>query len=282
VEDFGHFHNDTDEEEDESVKNALAVYLNTILFGLIETVKVQNDLVENTMRPAVPASGQSLVIDGAQLELQYCASPIPGANPLETSNEDDSWIMSQGELFSGSLNVPETLLRSNSLRIDFFAENVSESKEVDVIAKVSSLTVHNVLIDPMKALHALERLKTKRKIRKEIGAVLFSVVEMEAGLVTIMADLSKQGYHTLKPKEQQDTLAVLWAGFADLVENVLLPMAENGIIHPDIRPGFDVTSNMLCKLEDNDKRASTTKALFHFRNGSRLKTMADTSHVVPV
>jgi hypothetical protein len=255
VEDFGHFHNDTDEEEDESVKNALAVYLNTILFGLIEAVKVHNDLVENRMRPAVPASGQCLMIGEALLDLQFCASPIPGANPLEISSEDDSWIISQGELFGGKLNVSETLLRSNSERTDFFAETFSESKEVDVIAKVSSLTVHNVLIDPNKALRALERLKMQGKTIKEIGTVLFSVIEMEAGLVTIMADLSKQGYRTLKPKEQQDKLALLWAGFADPVENVLLPMAENGIIHPDIRPGFDVTSNILCKLEDNDTRA---------------------------
>jgi hypothetical protein len=253
VEDFGHFHHDTDEEEDASVKNALAVYLDTVLFGLTEAIKVHNDLVENRMRPAVPASGQCLMIGEALLDLRFCASPIPGANPLETSNEDDSWIISQGDLFTGKLNVSETLMRSRSERIDFFAETFS--KEVDVIAKVSSLTVHNILIDPRTALSALKTLKTKRKIRKEIGAVLYSVIEMKAGLVTIMADLSKQGYQTLKPREQRDKLDVLWAGFADLVENVLLPMAKIGIIHPDIRPGFDVTSNMLCKLEDNDTRA---------------------------
>jgi hypothetical protein len=253
VEDFGHFHHDADEEEDESVKNALAVYLNTVLFGLTEAVKVHDDFVGNRMRPAVPASGQILVIGKAQLDLQFFASPIPGANPIETLNEDHKWIISQGELFKGRLNVFEVLLRSSSKRIIFFPEKFS--KEVDVIAKVSSLTVHNILIDPRTAVSALKTLKMKRKIRKEIGNVLYSVIDMQTGLVTIMADLSKQGYRTLKPKEQRDKLAVLWAGFADLVENVLLPMAENEIIHPDIRPGFDITSNILCKLEGNDTRA---------------------------
>jgi hypothetical protein len=42
--------------------------------------------------------------------------------------------------------------------------------------------------------------------------------------------------------------------FADLVKNVLLPMTTKvRVIHPDIRPGLDITSNFLYNLEDNDK-----------------------------
>ncbi len=255
VEDFGHFHNESDDREGESVKNALSVYLNTLLFGLSEALKVHNDLVENKVRPAVPASGRSLLIGKDPLHLQFCASPIPGANTIDFPHEDERWIVSQGELFAGRLNVYKTDVCSKSLRVDFLGKTIGESKEVNVIAKVTSRTVHPSLINPFKAFDALKELKRRKKLKKEIGSVLYKVVRKEVGLVSIMADLSKHGYRTLKPKEQQDKLAVLWAGFTDLVKNVLLPMAEINIIHPDIRPGFDVTSNILCKLEDNGTRA---------------------------
>jgi hypothetical protein len=85
----------------------------------------------------------------------------------------------------------------------------------------------------------------------EIGSVLYAAVVMEAGMVTIMADLSYQGYVALTPNMNDgNDLPAMWAGFRTLVETVLLPMAELRIIHPDIRPGYDVTFNILCKLED--------------------------------
>jgi hypothetical protein len=48
----------------------------------------------------------------------------------------------------------------------------------------------------------------------------------------------------------------LWAGFEELVKEVLLPMAQLGIVHPDIRPGFDTTFNILCKMDEGDEKAS--------------------------
>jgi hypothetical protein len=96
---------------------------------------------------------------------------------------------------------------------------------------------------------------------KEIGSVLYAAIEMGAGVVTIMTDLSYQGYKTLEPDiDDGSCLPVMWAGFADLVETVLLPMAELNVIHPDIRPGYDVTFNILCKLEDDGGAMSGRKA----------------------
>lgn len=41
-----------------------------------------------------------------------------------------------------------------------------------------------------------------------------------------------------------------WREFQVLVKTVLLPLAENDIIYQDLRPGFDVTSNILRVAED--------------------------------
>lgn len=125
-----------------------------------------------------------------------------------------------------------------------------------MVVKVSSVAVHSILINPMFSFLALEKIKTAEKLAKEIGSVLYGAVGKEAGMVTIMADLSKQGYGILKPKQHRDKLPLLWAAFEELVKKVLLPMAEIKIVHPDIRPGFDVTSNVLFRLDNEGKKAS--------------------------
>jgi hypothetical protein len=76
---------------------------------------------------------------------------------------------------------------------------------------------------------------------------------MGPDFVTIMEDLTVQDYGTLKPIDSCGQLDILWEGFLDLVERVLLPMAKLGIVHADIRAGYDITSNVLCKLHRNQK-----------------------------
>jgi hypothetical protein len=61
--------------------------------------------------------------------------------------------------------------------------------------------------------------------------------------------MTEQGYGSLKPVEGRGQIAALWDGFKDLVEKVLLPMAELGIVHAGIQPGYDITSSIICKLE---------------------------------
>jgi hypothetical protein len=62
-----------------------------------------------------------------------------------------------------------------------------------------------------------------------------------------MPDLMEQGFEPLRP-------AVLkiashwrgkWAAFKALADEALIPLAEEDIIHANLRPGFDVTSNLL-------------------------------------
>jgi hypothetical protein len=124
---------------------------------------------------------------------------------------------------------------------------VDTTKELDVLVKISSLAVHPLLVHPDKTYLALRSIRDNvdRGVMKEpIGTVLYAVAKTEVGLMTIMADLSLQGYRTLHPNAYD--LKVLWGGFSKLVKSVLLPIAECAkVIHPDIRPGYDVTCNIL-------------------------------------
>ena len=45
----------------------------------------------------------------------------------------------------------------------------------------------------------------------------------------------------------------LWKCFSELVTTLLLPLAESEITHPDIRPGYDWTSNILVNESDGKK-----------------------------
>jgi hypothetical protein len=108
----------------------------------------------------------------------------------------------------------------------------------------------------MIALKKINEAIDQDELRNEIGTVLRAAVEMEVGLVTIMADLSKQGYGPLRPADQPGKVAVLWEAFTQLVKYVLLPLATIGIVHVDIRAGYDETSNIFCKLDKKGETAS--------------------------
>ena len=111
-----------------------------------------------------------------------------------------------------------------------------------MLVKVSSTAVHSLLVSPSHVMLAMgEVLRGSQKMVNEISSVLHVAVNTsDVGLVTIMSDLSDE-YRALTPSADADHLPALWAGFSNLVKDVLLPMAERDVIHPDIRPGYDVT-----------------------------------------
>lgn len=168
--------------------------------------------------------------------------------------------MSQGDLFQGGLDIP--MIRAiRKRRVVFAAPEVAEDH---VVVKVSFITMtHTPLVHPERTFAALQNVQVAyleyperlSDTVKEIGTVLYAGFETEVGIVLIMSDLSKQGYTDLQPQQhwhRHGTLEPLWGGFVELVKNVLLPLAASAeVIHPDIRPGFDVTSNILWTLDSN-------------------------------
>jgi hypothetical protein len=100
---------------------------------------------------------------------------------------------------------------------------------------------------------------------QEISTVLRAVIATKVGLITIMSDLSEL-FGWLSPKDNAAHLPALWSGFSDLVQNVLLPMAAKTIVHPDIRPGYDVTFNVLCRLTDDGAHKKAIMKLIDFES----------------
>jgi hypothetical protein len=280
------------------MERALVLYIDTITFGLKSAFTVLGAIEEDgEMPPPKPASGQRLMIGGNELlDCQFCASPIHGANAFVTSRgpEDgpNKWTVTQGELFRGTLNV-HAIDFKEGLIVTFFDKKDRKKNSVKkVIVKVSSVAVHYWLVEPLYAFSALHSIRSlpfsldvlmqalnatpnhtqaplfseerrliyeRAALEKEIGSVLYAAVQTRTGLLTIMADLSAQQYKTLNAKTNSGKLSILWRGFQDLVEHVLLPLASMAIIHADIRPGFDDTANVLFRFvegEAGDSKAS--------------------------
>jgi hypothetical protein len=183
------------------------------------------------------------------------ASPIPGAEILA-----NGWSIHQGELFSCdsvSFSGGSALLFSGA------------SQARNVLIKVSSAAVHNALVPIETCFGVLQRLCFGRDadIKGEIGKVLIAAAADGRGtLVTVMLDLSQSlypesqpssasaraGFKVLNHREILDSgkVCALWDAFQKLVEKVLLPMANCGVIHMDIRPGWEKTYNVLHRETD--------------------------------
>lgn len=257
------------EDETMSIEQAMVLYIETLTFGLNAALQILHEFENNEMSSPKPASGQFLYVGDQKMAWELCASPILGANAVQDEKQRH-WRISQGELFTGSLNVGSILAKVAMPVVDFRADLTTESKDEQVLIKASSRTVHFFLVDPLSAYLALEKIcytdvtlmlgrhltTSARNLRlahsvllQEIGSVLHAAILIGAGMVTIMAELSQQGFGSLSPLNHSGKLSVLWDGFCNLVSNVLLPMAKLNIIHADIRPGYDETSNILCKIE---------------------------------
>jgi hypothetical protein len=234
VKDFGHFNDEL------SVENSLSLYLDTMLFGLKVAVQVCDEFVNGNLSPPLPASGSNLMVGNKRLTPTLCASPIKGANPIPGVTGRS---INQGELFHGKLKL-DKIFDAAKRDLVFRAPQVDTTQELDVLIKVSSTAVHSLLVSPRSAASALRSIEELDILCEALGTVLYAAVNMRSGLMTIMADLPRARFKTLHP--HAFNLEILWGGFSRLVKEVLLPLASGpGIIHADIRPGYDLTSNIL-------------------------------------
>lgn len=269
IKDFGYFHS-SKSQNDWSIEQALSLYIETILFGWIDAKPVYEQLVQGNIPLAGPASGRCPMIGDLLFELPLCASPIPGAVGIEAADQQEHFRVSQGELFKGTFNVFEALQRSD-MSVTFAA---NERTNANLLIKVCSPTVHTLLIHPLLAYGALEVLKGANKaLVKEVGSVLHAAVYVSPGMMTIMKDLTAQGYKTLKPESATENIEILWRGFSQLVTKLLLPMAAMKVVHTDIRPGYDFTANVLYQVtKDRKGLAKATMKLIDYESLVRFKT----------
>jgi hypothetical protein len=86
-----------------------------------------------------------------------------------------------------------------------------------------------------------------------------------------MPHLIKQGFEPLRPETLKGTARWkgMWDAFKELVTGTLIPPAENGIIHLDLRPGFNSTANLLFCRSPYTMRMVDMDSLIPYRNWSR-------------
>ncbi len=257
-----------DDVKDNSVKEALSVYLATMLFGL-KAAKAWVDLKKKTgtFPHPLPVSGKKVMIREMRLnELKLRGSATIGKFP--NADEGHDWNVSQGEIFTGSLNMYDIYEKFKSTNMDDLLFFNKADKKVDVVVKVSSQAVHNYLTPQANAWKALGKIYAKIEkgsAESVVSKVLYAVQLMPRALVTIMADLS-QDYEVLCPENMDVPLTDLWNGFHEVVQKVLLPLAARGLIHPDIRPGCDTTSNVLCHVEDDKGQKTVTMQVIDYES----------------
>jgi hypothetical protein len=193
--------------------------------------------------------------------LQLVASPIP--DPVLSYEIK----VSQGELFAFETTTGEILPKLQSgftNKFNFghhpactgmFVEPGTE--KVNCLVKVHCTSVHNASISPSVSWQVLARLASgNSKLKQELSKVLLAFMCIPPRWhVTVMRNLSQQvpSFHLLSHTRFPRSPA-LWAAFTELVENVLLPMADIGIVHTDIRFSHkhNTTYNILGSRKSDD------------------------------
>jgi len=228
---FGGFHD---------YKPAVAAYINTLRVG-VETAKsaLKKRLEEHS---AMLCSYSHKLMGCSIKDCKLVASPVLD---IKCGGLFSSVRINRGELFTAVLSG-EFFLR-NELSAIWISTNVQSSEQYEVVIKVSSAAVHRTLVEQCMTGQALMSLNSKY-----LGDVLLGVWSPDCtSLVMVMKNLLKEGYTALNPSVSPD-LPALWAGWKQLVNNVLLPLAKKNVVHCDIRPGWDCTANIMSKVVDGE------------------------------
>jgi len=221
-------------------EQAIAAYIHTLYYGAIKAI--QSTTGSNS--PVAPAMlcSQEHKMDGYRIEnCRLIASPIVGDKRSFLLQE---FKVNQGELFRALLLGSFFVQCTDSLQ--WVAENIVPEESYPVIIKVSCVSVHDMLVEPLMAGCAFMKAKGCTNLADSLLGVWDT---SRACLVTIMRDLGQLGFQELKPYTCTDHLVPLWIAFVVLVNRVLLPLAQKNIVHCDIRPGWDYTANIMMRKE---------------------------------
>jgi hypothetical protein len=243
-------------------KRAVAIYIKTMRFGLENAFIVMSHRCHENSVPFTPVSlCCQYVLRNGTFE-QLVASPIP----CEEHQRKPGLKISQGELFY--LKQPTKQIFSDFGRILWFFNSKNDDDDDQAVltsnclVKVSCLSVHSFFVHPMKCDKALTQLYIKcmsdDTLKQTLSKVLlgYCFTDSTNCLISIMNDL-QNGDKVFKKLEhqkfyQQGKLSKLWDGFCDLVNLLLLPMADVNVIHLDIRSTNNCTYNIL--VHDGESR----------------------------
>jgi hypothetical protein len=111
-----------------------------------------------------------------------------------------------------------------------------------------------------------------RGLRKCLSPSLHAVyiVGSKRGLVQLMPDLS-QTFKPLRPclyLGDDAPQRKMWTAFANLVKEMLIPLAEARVVHLDLRPGYNCTANILYDSDAGEMRLIDLDSLILYENWS--------------
>jgi hypothetical protein len=236
-------------------KRAIAIYIKTMRFGLVTAITVMmHRRVDFHVPPPVSLCCHTLL--KGETNAQLIASPIP--------REEHQWKpgirISQGEFFQ--VTKPTKSIFSGSVGLLWFFDSRNGDSfplTHDLLIKVSCASVHNMYVSPSICNNALTKLYIEcfnnADLKLSIETVLlgFCFRDDSMSLMSIIKDL-RTGDKNFKMLEHKNfrgrKLSLLWDGFCDLINSLLLPMADVNIVHLDIRSSSELTYNILVYEED--------------------------------
>jgi hypothetical protein len=234
------------------VLQSIALYLRTMRVGIGLANEIENKLYstgnEDCMIHPTSLCCRELTIGKRVVSnAKLIASPIPGA-----VNRADIKIH-QGELFEVSTfdGLPYLIGREDWYT---FADQITGP----VLIKMNHVAVHDHLVKPAEALKAISKIFNSQEtnLKMELSRVLVAFgMESPSTCFSVMTDLRKHAtlpFCDLAPVALQGKTQALWLAFSKLVRTVLLPMAKCGVVHADIRAGWERTYNILFREIKNE------------------------------
>jgi hypothetical protein len=232
------------EEEKAAYTKALAIFIKTLRIGLTKT----NEVKENKK---LRTGAVSLCCSPPRGDLQLVASPIPLAK-----RSMHGLKIAQGELYqflAATVSV-EDWIRNIEKKTCIVLDG-SPVDGASCIVKVSCNTVHNSLVSSTDNWRALERIESKAtpQLKAELSkTVLACAFASRKCIVTVMKMLSRWHNESqgnccvLSFPGPFDTPLLCWEAFGKFVKGVLLPLANIGVVHTDIR--FDPGTESFCNI----------------------------------
>jgi hypothetical protein len=276
----GLFKDEQSIDEETRDKRAIAIYIKTMRFGLEKAyaVVMNSREVVNSV-PPVSLCCRNL------LTVETNAHLIAGPIPREKHQWKPGLKISQGEFFQ--ITKPTKGMFSGLVGLRWFVSDEFDHNPLteDYLVKVSCAAVHNIYVPPVFCNEALKDLyyEGNANLKTSIGKVLLGYCHTSTSksLISIMKDLRKgdKVFKMLEHKEMcaKNKVSKLWDGFCDLVNSLLLPMADLNVVHLDIRSDNELTYNILVhedetKMElyliDFDSVVLSTAANFDDREGN--------------
>lgn len=259
---------------------ALAVYANVMMNGR----SAAQDWLKShaTLRPPVPMCGRTLRfgsedLSGMRLEL----SPVTKGDDRVDVPDDDSTPavntapkISQGELFAGEVDMARLRNGNPESKAISWCNDASEGFNSNkVMVKVSSRACYNSLVGREGLVWNHKRMAAWSQVRRLLSQSLFGVYStaLGYGLVQVMPDLTHQGFELLCPESLKDDNQwnSMWHAFKAFVDKILIPLAEADVIHPDLRPGYNCTANLLYNRTAKEMRMIDLDSLVLFTTWSQ-------------